>query len=108
MTAIEDRRKLRQIVGELRCLPCMKAELKIPEPSVDWKAVARMIERREDLRSDITMVVEPGGRLRFVDQENREVRSAPPGKWTDGSISDLDTTISLLDWIERQFSRRAS
>jgi hypothetical protein len=85
----------------------MKAELHMPDPSVDWRAVARMVERREDLRGDVTMVVEPN-QLRFVDEENREISSFPPGTWTDGSIADLDTTISLLDWIEEQFSLRAS
>jgi hypothetical protein len=85
----------------------MKTELHMPDPSLDWRAVARMVERREDLRDDVTMVVEPD-RLRFVDEQNREIRSLPPGQWTNGSIADLDTTISLLDWIEEQFSLRAS
>jgi hypothetical protein len=77
------------------------------DPSVDWRAVARMIERREDLREDITMVVEPN-RLRFVDETNRELHIVPAGNWTNGAIADLDNTISLLDWIEEQFSQRAS
>jgi hypothetical protein len=83
----------------------MKAELNMPDPSVDWRAVARMIEQRDDLREDITMVIEPD-QLRFVDETNHEVRSV--SAWNTESISDLDTTISLLDWIEEQFSLRAS
>ena len=83
----------------------MKAELHMPDPSVDWRAVARMVEQRDDLREDVTMIVEPEG-LRFVDQENRELRSV--SAWNTESIADLDTTISLLDWIEEEFSQRAS
>ena len=83
----------------------MKAELNMPDPSVDWRAVARMIEQRDDLREDITMVVEPD-QLRFLDDANREIRSV--SAWNTESIVDLDTTISLLDWIEEQFSLRAS
>ena len=83
----------------------MKAELHMPEPSVDWRAVARMVEQRDDLRDDVTMIVEPGG-LRFIDQENRELRAV--SAWNTESIADLDTTISLLDWIEEEFSLRAS
>jgi hypothetical protein len=83
----------------------MKAELNMPDPSVDWRAVARMIEQRDDLREDITMVIEPD-QLRFVDATNHEVRSV--SAWNTEAISDLDTTISLLDWIEEQFSLRAS
>lgn len=82
----------------------MKAELHIPDPSVDWRAVARMVEARKDLREDVTMVVEPD-RLRFVDQAHHEIQALPPGQWTNGSISNLDTTISLLDWLEERFSR---
>jgi hypothetical protein len=85
----------------------MKAELHMPDPSVDWRAVARMVERRASLREDVTMIVEPD-RLRFLDDERREIRSLPAGQWTNGAISDLDTTISLLDWIEAEFSQRAS
>ena len=77
----------------------------MPDPSVDWRAVARMVEQRDDLRKDITMIVEPD-QLRFLDDSNREVRSVTA--WNTDSISDLDTTISLLDWIEEQFSLRAS
>ena len=83
----------------------MKAELHMPDPSVDWRAVARMVEQRDDLREDITMIVEPEC-LRFVDETNREVRSV--SAWNTESIADLDTTISLLDWIEEEFSQRAS
>lgn len=83
----------------------MKTELNLPDPSVDWRAVALMVERRDDLREDITMVVEPD-RLLFLDGNNREVRSV--STWNTETISDLDTTISLLDWIEEQFSLRAS
>jgi hypothetical protein len=83
----------------------MKTELNMPDPSVDWRAVARMVEQRDDLRKDITMVVEPD-QLRFLDDEKREVRSV--SAWNTQSISDLDTTLSLLDWIEEQFSLRAS
>ena len=83
----------------------MKAELHMPDPSVDWRAVARMVEQRDDLRDDITMIVEPNV-LRFVDDTNQEVRSV--SAWNTESIADLDTTISLLDWIEEEFSQRAS
>ncbi len=64
-----------------------------------------MVEQRDDLREDITMIVEPEC-LRFVDETNREVRSV--SAWNTESIADLDTTISLLDWIEEEFSQRAS
>ncbi len=83
----------------------MKAELHMPDPSVDWRAVARMVEQRDDLREDVTMIVEPNV-LRFVDETNREIRSV--STWNTESIADLDTTISLLDWIEEEFSQRAS
>ena len=77
----------------------------MPDPSVDWRAVARMVEQRDDLREDVTMIVEPNV-LRFVDETNREIRSV--STWNTESIADLDTTISLLDWIEEEFSQRAS
>lgn len=81
----------------------MKADLRLPRPCLHWQAVALMLERRKDFREDVTMVVEPDC-LRFVDAQARELRSVPREKWDDGEMPSLDTTVSLLDWIEEEFS----
>lgn len=89
-------------------MSAMKAELRVPNPCLHWQAVALMLERRKDFREDVTMVVEPD-RLRFVDSTNRELRSLPREEWIGGEeIPSLDTTVSLLDWIEEEFPEEAA
>lgn len=81
----------------------MKVKLRIPNPSVDWRAMARIVEKRPDLRDDITMIVEPGG-LSFVDENQREVESLRPPLWTSEAIADLSVEMCLLDFIREEFS----
>jgi hypothetical protein len=85
----------------------MKAELRLREPSLQWRALARMVEAKRDLREDITLVVE-SDRLLFRDDRNCEIPARIPlGQWTVQSIADLDldSTLSFLKWLEQHFSK---
>lgn len=84
----------------------MKADLRVPEPSLHWQAVALMLERRKDFREDVTMVVE-ADRLRFVDAKNQELRNLPQDRCA-GEVPSLEATVSLLDWIGEEFSEEAA
>jgi hypothetical protein len=83
----------------------MKTVLHVADPSVEWRAFQQMIKHKPELRDDVTLVVEPD-RLRVLDQENREIATGlPAGNWT--SSLDLDTTMSLLTWLDVRFARAA-
>ena len=87
----------------------MKAELRLREPSLQWRALARIVEAKSDLREDITLVVE-SDRLCFLDGRNCEIPARiPVGQWTVQSIADLDldSTLSFLKWLEQHFSKDA-
>ena len=84
----------------------MKTELHLAGPSLEWRAFEHMIRHKPELRDDVTLVVEPG-RLRFIDGKSREIPTGlPKGKWA--SLPDLDSTISLLNWLDVRFSRKAA
>jgi hypothetical protein len=85
----------------------MKAELRLREPSLQWRALARMVEAKRDLREDITLVVE-SDRVRILDARDCEIPARiPVGQWTVQSIADLDldSTLSFLKWLEQHFSK---
>ena len=85
----------------------MNVDLRMEEPGQDWKALAAAMSIREDLRSDVTMVVEDE-RLSFVDPKGGVVRSLPRGQWVGDAISDIDTMLDLLAWLESQFVVRVA
>ena len=64
-----------------------------------------MVSKSEDLRDDVTFVVEKD-RFRFFDAELREIPAEGiPDKWQTGSIRQLSAKLSLLDWLHERFPR---
>jgi len=85
----------------------MKVELRMADPGQDWKALAMMLARRDDLCADVSFIVEPE-QLRVEDAQGRVIRSLPPGKWVGESITDIDTMLDLLAWLETEFVIRVA
>jgi hypothetical protein len=84
----------------------MKTELHVADPSVEWRAFEQMIKHKRDLRDDLTLVLEPD-RLRVIDENKREIATGlPTGNWTLNL--DLDTTMSLLTWLDVRFARKVA
>src|SRR5215207_3184244 len=80
----------------------MQVEVMIPDPTLHWQAVARMLAGREDLRDDVTLRVEPDC-LRFIYRDGHTIRTLPPGKWTGSAIADIDVMLEFLGWVEKEF-----
>jgi hypothetical protein len=93
--------------GRSRVVMAMKVELRMDDPDQDWKALAKMLATRDDLRADVSLIVDPG-QLRVEDAQGRLIRSLPPGKWAGDSISDIDTMLDLLAWLETEFVVRVA
>jgi hypothetical protein len=85
----------------------MKVELRMDDPGQDWRALAKMLATRDDLRADVSLIVEPD-QLRVEDAQGRQVRSLPQGKWAGDAISDIDTMLDLLAWLETEFVVRVA
>ena len=83
----------------------MKTLLNLPNPSADWRGLAKVIAKSANLRSDVTLVVEPG-RLRFFDGECREISvDGAETPWRPDRVNDLASKLSLLDWLHERFSQ---
>ena len=80
----------------------MQVEFQEQSPCQDWQAVARMLACRPDLPGDVTLVVGED-RLCFVDSDGELLKSLPPGQWTGTAITDIETMLDLLSWIETSF-----
>src|SRR5918993_5384542 len=86
----------------------MRMLLNLPDPSPDWRGLARVVSKSDDLRDDVTFVVEKD-RFRFFDAELREIpMESVPEKWRTESIRQLSAKLSLLDWLHERFPREAS
>ena len=81
--------------------------LNLPNPSPDWRGLARVISTSHGLREDVTLVVE-SERLRFFDCECREIRlPEPSATWNRREMHALSEKISFLDWLHEQFPRQS-
>ena len=86
----------------------MRMLLNLPDPSPDWRGLARVVSKSESLRDDVTFVVERD-QFRFFDSELREIPTEVASeKWTMGTIAQLSAKLSLLDWLHERFPREAS
>jgi hypothetical protein len=85
----------------------VNVELQIPDPCLDWLAVARMLSNRADLRDDVVLRVEPD-RLRILDRRGETIRLLPPGQWTGTAIHQIDELLDLLSWIEDEFGNQVA
>jgi len=84
----------------------MKTELHVATPSVEWRAFEQMIKHKHELRDDVTLVVDLD-RLRVIDENKQEITTGlPAGNWT--SNLDLETTMSLLTWLDVRFARKVA
>jgi hypothetical protein len=82
--------------------------LNLPDPSPDWRGLAHVVSKSDGLREDVTFVVEKD-RVRFFDSECREIPiELELGKWAAGTIRQLSTKLSLLDWLHERFPRESS
>jgi hypothetical protein len=83
----------------------MRTLLNLPDPSPDWRGLAHVIAKSNDLRDDVTLVIETD-RIRFFDAECREIQTGlAPNRWSNTAISQLSSKLSLLDWLHENFSR---
>jgi hypothetical protein len=83
----------------------MRTLLNLPDPSPDWRGLAHVIAKSNDLRDDVTLVIETE-RIRFFDAECREIQTGiAPYRWSSNTISQLSSKLSLLDWLHENFSR---
>ena len=83
----------------------MRMLLNFPDPSADWRGLAHVVSKSQELRDDVTFVVEQD-RLRFFDSECREIPTGlDSSKWTNGTVNQLAAKLSLLDWLHERFPR---